>query len=114
MAGFVLLAPTVPSNCGPCQIAGPLSQAAQPGWLASLKADRALSLARINFTGGVFDRPELVWTQSSYIQPQIHPYDRFFYDAASSKYTLDRFLDDLNYRYGGVDAILILKQWTQS
>ena len=51
--------------------------------------------------------PALAWTQTSYIQPQMHPYDRFFYDPETGSYTVDRFLDDLEARYGGVDAILM-------
>jgi hypothetical protein len=38
------------------------------------------------------------WTQQSYIQPQSHPYDRFFYDPVKGEYTIDRFLDDLKVR----------------
>jgi formylglycine-generating enzyme required for sulfatase activity len=34
-------------------------------------------------------------------------HDRYFYDAVAGKYTVDRYLDDLNKRYGGIDAVLI-------
>src|SRR2546429_4752553 len=33
--------------------------------------------------------------------------DRFFFDPIAGKYTVDRYLDDLQKRYGGVDAVLI-------
>ena len=69
-------------------------------------------LTSINYTGGVFDNPSLVWTQSAYIQAQIHPYDRFFFDEVSGNYTVDRFLADLEKRYGGVDAILLWPSYT--
>jgi hypothetical protein len=49
--------------------------------------------------------PELQWTQTSYIQPQMHPYDRFFFDGKN--YTVRKWLDDVNERYGGVDSILM-------
>ena len=53
-------------------------------------------------------RPDLLkWTQTSYVEPQIHPFDRLFYDRDSHKYTVTRFLDDLTTRYGGVDSMLI-------
>ena len=51
------------------------------------------------------DVPGLQWTQTSYIQPQMHPYDRFFFDGKN--YTVQRWLDDVNARYGGVDSILM-------
>jgi len=33
--------------------------------------------------------------------------DRYFYDPISHRYTVDRYLDDLEKRYGGIDAVLI-------
>jgi gamma-glutamyl hercynylcysteine S-oxide synthase len=35
----------------------------------------------------------------------MHPYDRFFFDGKN--YTVQRWLDDVNARYGGVDSILM-------
>jgi formylglycine-generating enzyme required for sulfatase activity len=51
--------------------------------------------------------PALAWTQSSFIQPQMMAHDRYFYDPVTGKYTVDRYLDDLEKRYGGIDAVLI-------
>ncbi len=33
--------------------------------------------------------------------------DRYFYDPVAHRYTVDRYLDDLEKRYGGIDAVLI-------
>ncbi len=33
--------------------------------------------------------------------------DRYFYDPVAGRYTVDRYLDDLEKRYGGIDAVLI-------
>ena len=52
-------------------------------------------------------RPELLWTQRNFIQPQTMAEERYFYDPAAGKYTVGRYLDDLDKRYGGVDSILI-------
>jgi formylglycine-generating enzyme required for sulfatase activity len=41
------------------------------------------------------------------MQPQMMVQDRYFYDPISGKYTVDRYLDDLEKRYGGIDAVLI-------
>ena len=49
----------------------------------------------------------LKWTQSSFIQPQMMVQDRYFYDPVAHSYTVDRYLDDLDKRYGGIDAVLI-------
>ena len=34
-------------------------------------------------------------------------HDRFFYDPVAGNYTVNRYLDDLAKRYGGIDAVLI-------
>ena len=63
---------------------------------------RDATLAKINFTGGVFEDPAVQWTQAAnYIQPQMHPYDRFFYDPETKAYTASRFLGDLSRQLRG-------------
>jgi len=42
----------------------------------------------------------LKWAQSSFMQPQMMVHDRFSYDPLTHKYTVDRYLDDLDKRYG--------------
>jgi iron(II)-dependent oxidoreductase len=59
------------------------------------------------YEGSRYDSPALKWTQSSFIQPQTIVEDRFLYDPAAQKYTVDRYLDDVERRYGGIDSILI-------
>jgi len=93
-----------------CIVHGPTSRDQQQQWLDGLKKDRDDSLKTINYKGGVFD--EVPWTQSAWIQPQMHPYDRYFYDPVSHTYTVSKFLDDLKARYGGVDAILMWPTYT--
>ena len=41
------------------------------------------------------------------MQPQMMAHDRYFYDPVAGKYTVDRYLDDLEKRYGGIDSVLI-------
>lgn len=95
---------------GPCIVNGPSTRGEQLEWLNNLKADRTASLKKINYTGGVFD--QLKWTQSAWIQPQMHPYDRYFYDPVTHNYTVQKYLQDLKDRYGGVDAILMWPTYT--
>ncbi len=47
------------------------------------------------------------WAQTSYIQPQMMVQDRYFYDPVAGRYTVDRYLDDLEKRYGGIDSVLV-------
>jgi formylglycine-generating enzyme required for sulfatase activity len=41
------------------------------------------------------------------MQPQMMVHDRYFYDPVAGKYTVGRYLDDLDKRYGGIDAVLV-------
>ena len=43
---------------------------------------------------------------------QVHPYDRLFFDEVSGNYTVERFLADLERRYGGADAVLLWPTYT--
>jgi len=88
-------------------IMGPATPADFPTWLAGMKAWRTEYLKKIGYSDAEYRRPELLWTQSSFMQPQMMVEDRYFYDPVAGKYTVDRYLDDLAKRYGGIDAVLI-------
>jgi gamma-glutamyl hercynylcysteine S-oxide synthase len=76
-------------------------------WLADIRHWRSERLIRVGFDGSRYDLPELKWTQSSFFQPQMMVQDRYFYDPVAHCYTVDRYLNDLEKRYGGIDAVLI-------
>ena len=57
--------------------------------------------------GSRYDLRALQWAQSSFIQPQMMVQDRYFYDPVAGNYTVDRYVDDLERRYGGIDSVLI-------
>ncbi|MGC2451091.1 MAG: formylglycine-generating enzyme family protein, partial [Candidatus Sulfotelmatobacter sp.] len=76
-------------------------------WLADIRHWRDERRIRIGYNGSRYDIPALQWTQSSFFQPQMMAEDRYFYDPVARRYTVDRYLDDLRKRYGGVDAVLI-------
>jgi iron(II)-dependent oxidoreductase len=76
-------------------------------WLADIQHWRKERRIRIGYDGSRYDMPALKWTQSSFFQPQMMVEDRYFYDPTAHRYTVDRYLDDLEKRYGGIDAVLI-------
>ncbi len=76
-------------------------------WIDDVRHWRTERRIRIGYDGSQYDRPELQWAQSSFIQPQMMIEDRYFYDPVAGKYTVDRYLDDLKKRYGGIDSVLI-------
>ena len=85
----------------------PCTLADHESWLADINHWRDERRIRVGYDGSRYDMPALQWTQSSFIQPQMMVHDRYFYDPLAGHYTVDRYLDDLEKRYGGIDAVLI-------
>jgi len=89
------------------RIAGPTKASETAGWLREMRAWRSEQLARLHYSAAEYERPELRWTQSSFLQPQMMVEDRYFYDPVAGRYTVDRYLADLERRYGGIDSVLV-------
>jgi gamma-glutamyl hercynylcysteine S-oxide synthase len=85
----------------------PCTDATHQQWLADISHWRTERRIRIGYDDARYGLPALQWTQSEFIQPQMMVHDRYFYDPVAHKYTVDRYLDDLEKRYGGIDAVLI-------
>ena len=85
----------------------PCTDATHQQWLDDVTHWRMERRIRIGYDDARYHVPALLWTQSSFIQPQMMVQDRYFYDPVIHKYTVDRYLDDLEKRYGGIDAVLI-------
>jgi len=76
-------------------------------WLRDLQHWRTERRIRTAYDPSRYELPALGWTQSSFMQPQLMVQDRYFFDPATGRYTVDRYLDDLEKRYGGIDAVLV-------
>jgi formylglycine-generating enzyme required for sulfatase activity len=85
----------------------PCSEAAHQDWLKDITHWRDERRIRIGYDGSRYNDPALRWTQTSFIQPQMMVQDRYLYDPVARHYTVDRYLDDLDQRYGGIDSVLI-------
>ena len=88
------------------QIPGP-AKGEEAAWLADMRHWRSERLIRAGYDGAEYERPELAWTQSSFVQSFVMIHDRFLYDPVDRTYTVDRLLDDLEARYGGPDSVLL-------
>jgi gamma-glutamyl hercynylcysteine S-oxide synthase len=89
------------------QIPGPPKPEEFSTWLAELQRWRRERVLRVGYDSSEYGRPELQWSQRSFIQPQMMVEDRYFFDLETGRYTVDRYLDDLEHRYGGIDSVLI-------
>jgi gamma-glutamyl hercynylcysteine S-oxide synthase len=88
-------------------IDGPASRPVRDAWLAEMQKWREAERRRIKYDPAEYERTDLQWTRRSFVQPQMMVEDRYFYDSVVGKYTVDRYLDDLERRYGGIDSVLI-------
>lgn len=95
--------PDVGKNCQ--QRSGPASNQSYDDWAAQYHSWQAKGRSAFHFSA--YDRPELRWARTSFVQTQTMLHDRFLYDRAARVWTVDRYLGDLTERYGGVDSVLL-------
>jgi formylglycine-generating enzyme required for sulfatase activity len=85
----------------------PCAPSTHRDWLAEITHWRVERRIYIGYDPTRYGLPQLQWAQHSFMQPQMMVHDRYFYDPVTGKYTVDRYLDDLEKRYGGIDAVLV-------
>lgn len=88
-------------------LAGPKNPSDFNNWHVRMVHWRQRVKDSLKYDGSRYHLERLKWPQSSYIQTQMMIEDRYFYDPVAGKYTVDRYLNDLIKRYGGLDAVLI-------
>ena len=76
-------------------------------WVQGLIEWRREHHIRIGFDDRLYRHPDLQWAQRNFVHVQMMVEDRYFYDPEVGRYTVDRYLDDLEARYGGIDSVLI-------
>ena len=92
-------------------IPGPAAPRDFATWLADLQHWRRESLIRLGYDGAQYERPQLEWTQHSFIQPQMMVHERYFFDPVTLQYTVERYLRDLEQRFGGIDSVLLWQSY---
>jgi formylglycine-generating enzyme required for sulfatase activity len=81
--------------------------AAADEWLAGLREWRREHRLRIGLDDSQYRRPDLAWSQANFVHALTMVEDLYFYDPDIGCYTVDRYLDDLQARFGGVDSVLL-------
>jgi len=76
-------------------------------WLVGLREWRREHRLRIGLDESLYTRRELTWSQHNFVHALTMVEDRYFYDPDTGRYTVDRYLDDLEARFGGVDSVLL-------
>jgi formylglycine-generating enzyme required for sulfatase activity len=103
---FMFQYPSNPGGNGQT-VLGPARKADAASWLAGLQISRTAEITYRAFDGAEYDRPELKWTQRAFVQTLAMVEDRYLFDPGTGRWTVDRFLDDLEARYGGIDCVLL-------
>lgn len=76
-------------------------------WVAELRDWRREHLVRIGYDDANYRRPELLWTQRNFVHAQVMVEERTLFDPVAGTWTVDRYLDDLEARFGGIDSVLL-------
>lgn len=102
-------APSLGPVAGPGDIflAGPATPEARAAWAADLDAWRKRRRNELGLHDDQYARADLAWTRRAFTQDQVLAWDRTLYDPVAHRYTVDRFLDDAERRFGPLDSVLI-------
>jgi iron(II)-dependent oxidoreductase len=76
-------------------------------WLHDLKAWRAERLTRMGYDDAEYRRPEFEWTRRNFVSPQVMVEERTLFDVDTNRWTVNKYLDELDKRYGGIDSVLL-------
>lgn len=91
---------------------GPAAGQDYAEWEAELEA--WVATGREFFDFAAYDNPDIQWGQTSFVQPQAMLHDRYLYDREAGEWTVDRYLDDVEQRYGGIDSVLVWQYYPNS
>ena len=76
-------------------------------WIEDVRHWRNEQRIRIGYDGLQYERPQLLWAQSSFIQPQMMVEDRYFYDPVAGQLHRRPLPRRPRKRYGGIDCVLV-------
>src|SRR5882757_6957849 len=76
-------------------------------WLADVRRWRDERRIRVGLDEVRYRDPRAAWARQAFMQTQAMIEDRYLYDLTTGRYTVDRYLDDLRKRFGGIDGVLI-------
>ena len=87
--------------------AGPSSMSHRQEWLNALQHWRKEEKEQLGYNDSLYLQHANRWVDKTFIYTLAMVQDRYLYDPAKGQYTVDRYLNDLKARYGGIDAVLI-------
>jgi formylglycine-generating enzyme required for sulfatase activity len=76
-------------------------------WIRGLREWRHEHLVRLGYDDALYRDPRLQWAQRNFVHALAMIEDRYLYDPVAGHYTVQRYLDDVESRYGGIDSVLL-------
>ena len=76
-------------------------------WIRGLREWRHEHLVRLGYDDALYRDPRLQWAQRNFVHALAMVEDRYLYDPVAGRYTVQRYLEDLESRYGGIDSVLL-------
>jgi len=89
------------------QIKGPNDTTEISGWKAQLEYWRKVEKAKLDYRDTHYNYKEIQWVRNNFIQTQMMAQERSFYDPVKNEYTVDKYLNEITAKYGGLNSILI-------
>jgi len=89
------------------QINGPGNISETASWLKQIEEWKKIEKAKLAYSNTFYKDKEIQWVRSSFIQTQMMAQERSFYDPVKNEYTVDKYLDEIASRYGGLNSILV-------
>jgi gamma-glutamyl hercynylcysteine S-oxide synthase len=71
-------------------------------WLDSLQRWHIAEKNKLQYNGNEYTGKEFSGVNTAFRYARMMAHDRYFYDPVIRKYTVDRYLNDLEQRYGGL------------
>ncbi|MDR3628463.1 MAG: SUMF1/EgtB/PvdO family nonheme iron enzyme, partial [Ignavibacteriaceae bacterium] len=68
---------------------------------------RKVEKAKLDYKEVNYNSKEVQWIRNDFIQTQMMAQDRSFYDPVKNEYTVDKYIDEITSKYGGLNSILI-------
>lgn len=88
-------------------IYGPKDTAETIDWLAQIKHWRTIEKAKLAYRDTHYNYKEIQWVRENFIQTLMMVQERAFYDPVKNEYTVDKYLDSVAARYGGLNSVLV-------
>ena len=87
--------------------AGPGGAIYHDSWLSGMKEWRSNERNKLNYNDSWYTQNQLTWAKKTFVFAQVMAHDRYLFNEGQGKYTVERYLNDLKTRYGGLDAVLV-------